>query len=47
MPRIAQKLEFVAVEAIAAVGGQMNKRDNSRYAQQNRPFGPALAGDRL
>jgi hypothetical protein len=42
MPCIAQKLEFVAVKAVATVGEQMNQGDGGRDQKQYRHFGPVL-----
>jgi hypothetical protein len=40
--RIAQELEFVAVEAVAAVGEHVKQRDCGGEAKQDWPCSPAL-----
>jgi len=46
MAGIAEKLEFVAMEAITAVGGEMEQRYGGRDAEQNGPFGLARGIER-
>ena len=39
--RIAEELEFVAVKAVAAVGGEVDQRDGGGDGKQGHEFGAA------
>jgi hypothetical protein len=43
MPRIAEKLEFIAVKAVAAIGEQVNERHRGGDGQQEQGFGLGAA----
>jgi hypothetical protein len=44
MAGIAEELEFVAMEAVTAVGEDVEKRDSGGKAEEKRPLGLALGG---
>jgi hypothetical protein len=42
MPRVAQELQLIAMEAVAIVGEQMDERDCGADADQDREVGSAI-----
>jgi len=44
MARIAEELKFITVEAVAAVGGQVNQRNNSRNREEDCAICPVATG---